>query len=332
MPRLPELEDKVAFLCRSPYAQDICGHVSTVTSFCEALGITRGRLTSATGNGSISPALSNILAARLGFDAAWTEWKHGTRHDFETRYNRLYADQAAREAARMRVAAAGNTFPTPIKPLKASRPRRHPPADELLATLQLGANQPVSGAAFPLNLELVCRSAPVGSAIVGVKRGKLRINCGPARTTSIIERLGGKAPYKLEDRQQLTIFAGGDDKHPIWIIESEAAPIGVLTLTDGICQLMDIAPGHIISADFQVYIKDLSTADAHDTNEAEHHPFPHGQSYSFVRVDREQLGAAAKNAILARLAQLDLLGDNPWATLCHDELQFDDPADRTADR
>jgi hypothetical protein len=315
MPRLREFLEKLTFLNLSPHAQEIAGHSSTFASFCRAIGINRSSLRSAKNKDSVSPEISQLLATKLAFDPAWPEWKHGTCREFEVRYNKQHADPKTRALASKRTR----------NPLRVSRPRRHPPADELLASLQLGANQPHERDPFPITVELVCRPAPLGVAVVGVKRGKLRVNCGRARTTSIVERLGGNGPCIFEDRK-LIVFASGDNKEPIWLIESEAAPIGVLVFPDGICHVQEVQSGDVISAEFQVHVKDLSTADAEAEDETHNQDYPHGQSYSFVRIDRQQLGAAAKNAILARLAQLELLGDDPWATLCRDELQFEDVA------
>jgi len=317
----------IEFLQSDLHAREVCGHADSLNSLCDTTGIARGTLRYQIDNDKFSADVRAALARSFDFAVSLLDAEPEV---FKRKFGEKYRDAAAREAAKQKVLEYRKSLPPPSsntpRLLSVSRPRRFPPADDLLASLTIGANQAGPDQPWPLTVELVCRFAPVHHVVVGVRRGKLVIDCGQTRTTGVHERLGSEQDGYKPDGSKVTIFASGDDKEPVWLIDAESAPIGVLRITTGICQMLGLVPGTIITADFRAYLKDLEAPDdsSHGLSTAQ---LPESPSYSFIQPELQGLESRAKIAILTRLAELQLPEKDGWVVLHRDELQFDDATD-----
>lgn len=326
---VPDLREKIVFLARSRLVHEITGQQgSSIAAFCRAVrqrdgaplneNTLRSSWNRVETEGKLSSDYEAAIAEACGFSPEWPEWRTGSRDAFVARLEGVFANPASRDAARESYEAR-RARESNRRPLRPARPNKFPPRDDLLAALAIGTNQPGPDEPWPLQLELVCRTAPFGPFQLAVRRGKLTLHLEKAVAGPIDERLGGTEPHRPSPH--LTVFAAGTAVQPIWIIEAEPGPIGVLLLRDGICSLRDVDDGATASMRFQVYVKDLEPGDdlASPAAARTHDRF---ESHSFALATPDMPGAAARNAIIKRLIALDLLDGDDWIELARDDLTF----------
>jgi hypothetical protein len=324
-----ELDKKINFLIESPLAQKICGHRRSVNSFCEKTGIARSTLREAIGGikpNMLSSTAQRKLADKCRFAPEWEEWvdpkanqktpnekRKDTAADFEQRYLRENDSPAPSRPAKPRR--------TDVR-LKVDRPYAAQAFDQHLGCVDLHASQPGAGDPWPIGVDLICWPAPVEGVVIAVKRGRLYIDCNKAHTTDLKDRVGypSGADYSRE-ACKIIIRPGGTSQRPSWEVFADPGPIGLLALPHDFCLIFDAAAGDIITASFNVYIKDLDLVESHEPD-CNGDVVPQEESISFMRPDFKKLGNA-KQKILKRLAELKLPGgDSGWAQLCRVALQF----------
>jgi hypothetical protein len=321
-----QLMEKYKFLRENGIARKLCGHNASDNSFCKRLHIPRRTLMDSVEAGRLNAKHQRILAERCGFRLDWPEWsdasaKRNTPADerrdafaqFERRYLDYHAALSKGGACEERRAAAL---------LQARRLEEPYAIDDQLASLELFVNQAGPGEPLPVSIELICQAAPFDGVALGIKRGKLQIDCGCGHVGELRERAGYPEGFVIErGARSVRITLGGLRRRPSWIIEADNGPIGVLSLADNFCSIRELVPGSTVKASFSVYVKDLQYASSPE--EARGEGDPEEDSYSFFRPTQMKLGRA-KQMILKRLAELPLGGDNGWAVVCRDARRFEE--------
>ena len=259
----------------------------------------------------LTSRLQSRLAQKFGFEVRWPEWLSGTAEKFREQYE-TWHPTAGKER---RVGAV----------IRPGPPEEGWHFDEHLAALELFAGDGSSQSGWSLLFTLTCNPAPLEGIEIGVRRGRLQIDCGAARTSEDEQgRRSSVRSFVIETpRGALVLTAGGTSQKPSWDICSAKGPIGRLSPEEPICELYALAPGDIVKGRFIVYFKDLEASrcdrtigDVLDTQAV--------SSEAFSGPTGSPLARAAKERIANRIRQLKLPdGDQGWAELSRHARRFD---------
>jgi hypothetical protein len=259
----------------------------------------------------LTSRLQSKLAEKFGFDVRWPEWQTGTAREFTQRYETKHP-------------VAGKTRRTGAV-IRPGRPEEGWHFDEHLAALELFAGDGSSQSAWSLLFTLTCNPAPLEGIEIAVRRGRLQIDCGAARTSEDEQgRLSSVRSFFIQTpRGELTLTAGGTSQKPSWDICSAKGPIGRVSPEEPICELYALAPGDVVKGRFIVYVKDLETS-PHDKTIGDVLDAQALSSEGFSGPTGSPLARAAKERIANRIRQLKLPdGDQGWAELSRHARRFD---------
>ena len=231
----------------------------------------------------LTSRLQSKLAAKFGFDVRWTEWLTGTAKEFGRRYEKLFP-------AIVKERLVGSA-------LRPGRAEQEWHFDDHLAALELFAGDGSAQTAWSLLFTLTCNPSPLEGIEIAVRRGRLQIDCGGARTSEDEQgRHSSLRAFTIETPQGvLTLTPGGTSQRPSWDISNSKGPIGRLAPEEPICQLYALAPGDIVKGRFIVYFKDLETSQ-HDKTIGDVLDAESGETGGHCRPDRNATGACGQRA------------------------------------
>ena len=239
--KITELDKKIQFLMEKTGCHD------NLSRFAEKTQINRRTLSdNKDTTGRMSGGNQLKLAQACQFRVDWDEWLNGTAEEFKAKYEREVGTCSVQERERKLGAN--------LEVDKSIRPKSH---FQHLASLEAGIGQHNPGEPIPINLELICSAERIGGDKLTIKRGFYRLKLGEARAQDKKKWLGLIDPYKVREDKKLFIKVdSGDSAEPVWEVYSEDGPLGVVLPDDAFCDVTDLAPGDVIKATFETYLKD----------------------------------------------------------------------------
>ena len=283
----PDAQAKVHFLRTDPCPRRVLGHRSSFSNLIARLGNElepRETYRDQVQGGKLQPGFQRLLATRLEFALDWPEWVTGTADDFAERY---------REHHKITEVQSGLS---PLAPLRADWDYECKKLETPLGSLSLYTGQSAEQhmsvpGEFTATFDLHCPLYLGDGVKAQVLRGILAFDLGKGRTGTVKDRCND-----LEvNNATLTVFSV-DLNRPSWTVcARNGSGIGMVeTVPHDFLKIFNLRPGNVISATFDVAVKNIET--------------------SFALPDAENKNAA-KQKLKKRLLQLGLHGGEQGTAL-----------------
>lgn len=245
---------------------------------------------------SLTEHTEAILGQKYGFDPACKTWTHGT---------------AAEWAAKWFSEPSENSAPRLVAIRVDERVRSIDPEQRLSVALFMRLQEANPGNQV-FDGELVCQVFTRVGVRLAVRRGMLKVICREDLVPPMAARLGGEDGAARFERKAntITLTPGGQD-HMHWGIESDRAPIGVVS--QQLVQLFRVRglrDGDVFDVSFVVEDGDLLADEARETGSAVETVPDDGVADSAVVAASGVPLSTNKRQLMAHIAKhsLDLFG------------------------